>query len=177
MQQAQKLELIRDQIIFKYEEVAGKACFLEFLMRYLVDLYIKKTKKGIKITVRENNKDKSYEIKDVWDKGCKLNQIENAICETFKLSIENKNKLEKSRKLRDKLLHFDFIELARLLNKELQSREISSPNLNRKVLSKEDDRIEQLIVLDHSSNNDILPMCKSIFEDSINIIKDIISKL
>lgn len=176
MQQAQLLELIRGQIIFKYEEVAGKACFLEFLMRYLVDQCIKKTGKKIEVIVKENNLEKSYSIKDAWGKGCKLNQIEKAICDIFQLSIENKNKLEKSRKLRDKLLHFDFIELALLLDRKLQSREITLPNIKQKILSKEDDRIEQLIVLDHSSNNDILPKCKSIFEDSINIIQNLFSK-
>ncbi len=155
-----------------YQSASGKACFVEFLMRYAIDQYmdaqnISQLRGSVK---KDNGSVKAFIIKNAWDKNCLLEEIQEQIIKIFGLSESEKKNLILSREVRTKLFNGDFFGLARLLDIELKGIEFIPVKKHFKNITETDDRMECLNFLEKTSNQSLLPKCEMIFDETIGVL-------
>lgn len=101
-------------------EVAGPVILVEFYMRLLAQL-----SKPLQKKIKELQQEKaSRNIKEYWE--CNLEFIDRAIDHVFgeELGSDDRKKLKRFRKLRNKMVHADFVGLMSELNIRPTDREI-----------------------------------------------------
>jgi len=170
MKKSELLNASEEQVILKYESATGKACFVEFLMRYLVDEFMTIQKIPLlKGTIKSGTGAiKPFIIRNAWDKNCKLEEIQEQIIDTFRLPEKDKKNLILSREVRNKLFHGDFFGLATLLGLNLKREDLTSTGqLNT------DDRMKCLMALDKAPNQYILSKCEALFNENKKMLIDL----
>ena len=138
-------------------------------MRYIVDEFMKVQKipllKGT--LTRSAGSVKPFIIKNAWDKNCKLEEIQEQIMDTFRLSEKDKTNLILSREVRNRLFHGDFFGLAKLFGMELKCSELTSSE-------QQNDRLECLNALDKTSNQAILSKCEALFDENKKLLINLV---
>ena len=155
-----------------YQSASGKACFVEFLMRYAIDEYmdaqnISQLRGSVK---KDNGSVKAFIIKNAWDKNCLLEEIQEQIIKIFGLSDSEKKNLILSREVRTKLFNGDFFGLAKLLGIELKDIEFIPVKKHFKNIIETNDRMECLNSLAKTPNQALLPKCETIFDETIDVL-------
>ena len=165
MKKSELLLTAENNIISKYETVMGKANFVDFLMRYIVDEFMKIQKIPLlKGTIKKDTGVvKPFIIKNPWDKNCTLEEIQEQIMDSFRLSEPNKKDLILSREIRNKLFHGDFFGVAQLLGMQVKDLEI---------LSKTNDRLERLMALDSMPH--LLSKCEVLFDKNKTFLTNLV---
>lgn len=146
-------------INFKIMEASGPAVVAESQMRLLAQFSL-----AVQNELRTLHKTDKY-----WD--CRLEQLEDAILIVFKNQLNDieREKIEYFRKLRNKLLHADFIGLLIKMKIDPRGREINPKTGERNILSPDDIK-EGIICIDRNFGFDN-------FKKLANEVTEIIQKL
>ena len=160
------------QLLNAFQSASGKACSVEFLMRYAIDEYmdaqnISQLRGNVK---KDNGSVKAFMIKNAWDKNCLLEEVQEQIIKIFGLSESQKKNLALSREVRTKLLNGDFFGLAKLLDIELKGIEFVPVKKQFKNITETEDRMECLSSLEKSSNQALLLKCEAVFDETIGLL-------
>lgn len=160
------------ELLNTYQSASGKACYVEFLMRYAIDQYmdaqnIPQLRGSVK---KDNGSVKAFIIKNAWDKNCLLEEVQEQIIKIFDLSDREKKNLILSREVRTKLFNGDFFGLAKLLDIELKGIEFIPVKKHFKNIIETDDRMECLNSLEKTSNQAFFQKCETIFDETIGML-------
>jgi hypothetical protein len=124
----------------KLDSATGATVAVELRMRLIGELseQVRKKLKGVVTIEFEERKKENSQAKRKSDNywNCDLSFLDQAIDQVFqdKLEPSERQKIEKFRPLRNKLLHGDFVSLMKLMDIEPTGRQILSSIGNRNIL-------------------------------------------